>query len=257
MAASTRPPRIASASVSPDFLRRRTGWGVQHHCACLKLRATAWPKALCHLEQSHGVVAKRIHFGRRDADLDAWRKQFVEHIPRCHAECRRREHADGVAGQYRHHSGSAILDQLARVPGVSRCEDIDMFALLDALAHPGGRTELRRDRQAMRLAERRGDLRHRLAQASRSVKDKVLRPCLCHRREQHQNGRCELGYGAYPFFKGRPYGRPVAARVSNMISSMRRPGVKAANPGGRATPSGMRGQVSTSAITVRTGIFAA
>lgn len=132
-----------------------------------------------------------------------------------------------------------------------------MFALLDAFANPAGRTELRRDRQAMRLAKRRGYLRHRLAQASRSVKNKVLRPCLCRQCEQHQNGRYEPGHGVYPCFKGHPYGRSVASRVSSMISSMRRPGVKAANPRGRATPSGMRGQVSTSAITVRTGIFAA
>jgi len=109
----------------------------------------------------------------------------------------------------------------------------------------------------MRLAERRGDLRHHLAHASRFLRDKVFRPCLCHQLGQHHDGHSELGHCADPFFKGRPQGSPIASRVSSMISSMLRPGLKAANPSGRATPSGMRGQVSTSAITVRTGIFAA
>ena len=97
--------------------------------------------------------------------------------------------------------GSAILNQLARVAYVSRCEDINLFALLDALARPAGGTDCVATVRPW-PGQRRGNLRHRLAQASRAVKNKVLCPCLCHRREQHQNEHCEPGHCAILFSRG-------------------------------------------------------
>lgn len=109
-------------------------------------------------------------------------------------------------------------------------------------------TELRCDRQAKRLAKYGGDLRNRLALATRP-KVKVLDRSCAIIASVIKTDAASLVPGM-PCIRPSAHGSPVASRVSSMISSSRRPGLKAASPGGRATPSGMRGQVSTSAITV-------
>lgn len=110
-------------------------------------------------------------------------------------------------------------------------------------------TEFRRDRQAKRLAKCGGDLRIRLAQAARPKVKKVLDRSCAIIASVIKTDAASLVPGM-PCIRPCAHGIPVASRVSSMISSSRRPGLKAANPGGRATPPGMRGQVSTSAITV-------
>jgi hypothetical protein len=55
---------------------------------------------------------------------------------------------------------------------ISRGEDVDVLALLDAFTHPAGWAQLRRYRHAMGSAEGAGNLPHRFAQATRPIENK-------------------------------------------------------------------------------------
>jgi len=112
------------------------GFGVQR-CK------SAGTRLVDELEHRPGIVAARVGFGRRCAELDGWVEEALGESRRCELCFRLGEGAEPVAREHHGRGGPAVLAQLQRMAHIGRSEQIGLVARFDLFPHQAGRPECR------------------------------------------------------------------------------------------------------------------
>ena len=118
-------------------------------------------------EHRPSVITGRIGLWCRGAELDRRVEQTIEKIFWREPDLRHRNTAQCIAGEHRDPRCAAVFQQFERVPHIRRSEQVDMLALLDALAKQTRGTELGGDGRRRSLFVAFPDLAHDLPETAR------------------------------------------------------------------------------------------
>src|SRR5579871_5701351 len=107
---------------------------------------------------------------------------------------------------------------------IGRGEDVDRLALLDALAHDAGRTELPRDARAVRFGIGRAELGHHLLEAAGCVKLDLACGSSAHEAEREdEKGQGDANEREHEAVSGRLSDSRQAAAIDRVGTAVRTP----------------------------------